>query len=172
MVEKENGSHVAVFKPNALESNSTETPIFRSLEVYKDYPGATLTAHAFDRSLPGFGTWLILVASWLFAISTMISWAYYGEQGMIYMLGNWSVPPFKVIYCLMIIVATIGIMNSDSDLDGLTALGTGVMLWANIPIMLVFGFIAMRAYHSYVRRLKSGEFKSHKGRGFRDMAEE
>jgi AGCS family alanine or glycine:cation symporter len=172
VVKKDDGTHAAVFKPNALKSNSVETPTFRSLEVYKDYPGATLTAHAFDRSLPGFGTWLILVASWLFAISTMISWAYYGEQGMIYMFGNWSVAPYKILYCLMIIVATIGIMNSDADLDGLTALGTGVMLWANIPIMLVFGFIAMRAYHSYVRRLKAGEFKSHKGRGFRDMAEE
>ena len=170
--EKADGSHVAIFKPNALKSNSTETPTFRSLEVYKDYPGATLTAHAFDRTLPGFGTWLILVASWLFAISTMISWAYYGEQGMVYMLGSWSVAPYKILYCLMIIVATIGIMNSDADLDGLTALGTGVMLWANIPIMLVFGFIAMRTYHNYVRRLKAGEFKSHKGRSLKDMAEE
>ena len=33
----------------------------------------------------------------------------------------------------MIIVATIGIMNSDADLDGLTALGTGVMLWGKYP---------------------------------------
>ena len=64
----------------------------------------------------------------------------------------------------MIIVSTIGIMESDADLDGLTALGTGVMLWANIPIMLIFSFVAMKAYRSYIRRLKKGEFQSHKSR--------
>ena len=49
----------------------------------------------------------------------------------------------------------------DAQLDGLTALGTGVMLWANIPIMLIFGPIAMRRYHEYMRRLKAGEMKGH-----------
>ena len=172
VVQKKDGSHVAVFKPGALKSNHTTKPEFRDGHVYKDYPGATLTAHAFDRALPGYGTWLILVASWLFAISTMISWAYYGEQGMVYMLGNWSVGPYKVVYCLMIIVSTIGIMESDADLDGLTALGTGVMLWANIPIMLIFSFVAMKAYRSYIRRLKKGDFHPHKSRSLTDMAEE
>jgi len=32
-------------------------------------------------------------------------------------------------------------------------LGTGVMLWANIPIMLIFGPMAMRAWHDYFREL-------------------
>lgn len=172
VVKKGDGSHVAVFKPGALKSNHTEQPTFRNANVYKDYPGATLTAHAFDRTIPGLGTWLVLIAAWLFAISTMISWAYYGEQGMVYMLGNWSVGPYKIIYCLMIVVSTIGIMESDADLDGLTALGTGVMLWANIPIMLIFSFVAMKAYRSYIGRLKKGEFKSHESRSLTDMAEE
>ena len=164
VVKKDDGTHAMVFEPNALESNHTEKPTFRSLDVYKEYPGATLTAHAFDRSIPGLGTWLVLVAAWLFAISTMISWSYYGEQGMVYMLGEWSTVPYKVVYCAMIIVATLGFMESDKDLDNLTALGTGVMLWANIPIMLIFGFIAMKTYRSYIDRLRSGEFKSTKHR--------
>ena len=172
VVQKDDGSHVVVFKPGALESNNATKPEFRNAHVYKDYPGATLTAHAFDRAIPGLGMWLVLVASWLFAISTMISWAYYGEQGMVYMLGNWSVGPYKIVYCLMIIVSTIGIMESDSDLDGLTALGTGVMLWANIPIMLIFSFVAMKAYRSYIRRLKSGEFHPHKSRKVTEMIDE
>ena len=128
-----------------MKSNHTEQPTFRNAHVYKDYPGATLTAHAFDRTIPGLGTWLVLIAAWLFAISTMISWAYYGEQGMVYMLGSWSVAPYKILY---------------------------VMLWANIPIMLIFSFVAMKAYRSYISRLKKGEFKSHKSRGLTEMAEE
>ena len=35
------------------------------------------------------------------------------------------------------------------------------MLLANIPIMLIFGHQAMKAYHRYMRRLKAGEFPAH-----------
>ena len=125
--------------------------------VYNEYPGAALTTFAFDTVKPGLGTWLVLLASWLFAISTMISWSYYGEQGMVYLLGPKSVLPYKVIYCGFIIVATLGFITRDRELDGLTALGTGVMLWANIPIMLIFGRVAMKAYHDYMSKLSTGE---------------
>ena len=168
--ELQGGGFVAVFEPDAI--TSATQPNLVDVEIYKEYPGATLTAHAFDRAIPGLGTWLILIASWLFAISTMISWSYYGEQGMVFMLGKASVLPYKFIYCLMIIVSTLPIISSDKELDNLTALGTGVMLWANIPIMLVFGGIAMKAYHDYGRRLRSGEFKSHEARNVEDMAKE
>ena len=135
-------------------------------------PGATLTAHAFDRAIPGLGTWLVLIAAWLFAISTMISWSYYGEQGVVFVLGTWAVMPYKIVYCLMIVVSTMGIITTDAELDSLTALGTGVMLWANIPIMVIFGAIAMKAYHTYGRQLKAGEFKSHAARNIDTMAKE
>ena len=166
----EGGGFVAVFDADAITSETK--PEFVDIEMYKDYPGATLTAHAFDRAIPGLGTWLILIASWLFAISTMISWSYYGEQGMIFMLGKRSVLPYKLVYCLMIIVSTLPIITSDKELDNLTALDTGVMLWANIPIMLIFGGLAMKAYHDYGRRLRSGECKSHEARNVEDMAKE
>ena len=168
--ELENGGFVAIFEAGSITSDAP--PTFLDNEMYKDYPGATLTAHAFDRAIPGLGTWLILIASWLFAISTMISWSYYGEQGMVFMLGKGSVLPYKIFYCLMIIVSTLPIITSDKELDNFTALGTGVMLWANIPIMLIFGGIAMKAYHDYGRRLRSGEFHAHGARSFKDMTEE
>jgi AGCS family alanine or glycine:cation symporter len=38
-----------------------------------------------------------------------------------------------------------------------TTLGLGVMLVVNIPIMLLFGYKAMNAYHDYFRRMKSGD---------------
>jgi hypothetical protein len=43
------------------------------------------------------------------------------------------------------------------SVDNLTGVGTGVMLFANIPIMWLFGHQAMRAYHNYVARLKKGQ---------------
>jgi len=125
--------------------------------LYMDLMGASLTGHAFDRAQPGLGMWVVTIAAWLFAISTIISWYYYGEQGMIFMLGQRSVLPYKIVYCLLILVASMDFIRTEKELDSLTSLGTGVMLFANIPIMLIFGSQAMAAYKNYGRRLKSGE---------------
>ncbi len=127
--------------------------------VYNHFVGAALTGHAFDRVMPGLGVWLVTIACWLFAISTIISWGYYGEQGVIYLVGERGVLLYKLGYCALIVISTLGFIQTDEQLDAWTALGTGVMLFANIPIMLIFGAQAMRAYHDYIRRLKSGEME-------------
>jgi AGCS family alanine or glycine:cation symporter len=125
--------------------------------MYLTYVGATLTAKAFDSVSPGLGKWLVSIAAWLFAISTMISWSYYGEQGMVYLAGEKSVLGYKIVYCLLIVVATLGFIKTDADLDNMTGVGTAVMLFANIPIMWFFGYQAMAAYKDYIARLKSGQ---------------
>jgi AGCS family alanine or glycine:cation symporter len=135
---------------------SSEQPIAVGIGMYKTYVGATLTAKAFDSVSPGLGKWLVSIAAWLFAVSTMISWSYYGEQGMIYLAGKKSVLPYKLVYCLLIVVATLGFIKTDADLDNLTGVGTAVMLFANIPICWFFGYQAMKVYKDYVARLKSG----------------
>ena len=143
-----------------IEWGTLESPIEPTLVdpgIYANYVGATLTAKAFDTAAPGLGKWLVTIAAWLFAVSTMISWSYYGEQGMVYLAGEKSVLPYKVVYCALIVVATMGLLKTDAELDNLTGIGTGVMLFANIPIMLLFGGQAMRAYHNYVDRLRSGQ---------------
>jgi AGCS family alanine or glycine:cation symporter len=139
--------------------------------VYGDYVGASLTAHAFDRVTPGLGMWLVTLAAWLFAISTMISWSYYGEQGVVYLVGESMVLPYKLVYCALVVVSTLGFIQTDAQLDMWTTLGLGVMLVANIPIMLVFGAQAMKEYHSYNRRLKAGEFHPHEAFAITDVVE-
>jgi AGCS family alanine or glycine:cation symporter len=130
--------------------------------IYGQYAGATLTARAFDTVTDGLGKWLITLAAWLFAISTMISWSYYGEQGVIFLAGEKAVFAYKFVFCALIVVATAGFIRTDAELDNLTGVGTGVMLFANVPIMWIFGRRAMRAYHDYIRRLKAGEFPQHR----------
>jgi len=83
---------------------SSVEPRLANPGIYTNYVGATLTAKAFDSVQPGLGKWLVTIAVWLFAVSTMISWSYYGEQGMVYLAGLKSVLPYKVAYCLLIIV--------------------------------------------------------------------
>ena len=54
-------------------------------------------------------------------------------------------------------MVSVQLIRTEAELDMFTTLGTGVMLWANIPIMLVFGPMAMRAYKDYLKRLDAGE---------------
>ncbi len=124
--------------------------------LYRNFVGATLTAKAFDSVAPGLGKWLISLAAWLFAISTMISWSYYGEQAIVFLGGEKPVLLYKIAYCLLIVIATLGIVQTATDLDNLIGIGTGVMMFSNLPICLLFGYQAMRAYREYVGRLKTG----------------
>lgn len=152
VISFDNGAYTANWAP--FEAPTQPTVIGGGM--YRAYVGATLTAKAFDSVSPGLGKWLVSIAAWLFAISTMISWSYYGEQGMVYLAGEKSVLPYKLVYCLLIIVATLGFIKSDADLDNITGVGTAVMLFANIPICWFFGYQAMRAYKDYIVRLKAG----------------
>ena len=124
--------------------------------VYLDLKGATLTAKAFDRVIPGLGFWIVPITAWMFAFSTIISWSYYGEQGIIYLLGPRALMPYRVVYCALIMVS-VQLIRTQDELDLFSTFGTGVMLWVNVPIMLMFAPLAMREYRSYFKRLENGE---------------
>jgi AGCS family alanine or glycine:cation symporter len=130
---------------------STVAPTMLGSGIYIDYVGATLTAQAFDSALPGLGKWIVTLAAWLFAISTMISWSYYGEQGVLYLFGQSYIMTYKFIFCLLGALATFGWIESANDLDALTGLGTGLMLCANLPIMWLFSKKVTTAYAQYKR---------------------
>ncbi len=121
---------------------------------YIGYTAATFTAHAFDRLRPGLGKWLVTAASWLFALSTLISWSYYGEQGVVFLVGSGWVRVYRITFCLFIVVACSGLVRDITEVNNLTLLGTGCMLWANIPITLLFGREAMAAQADYRHRMR------------------
>ncbi len=131
--------------------------------VYRDFKGAALTAHAFDRQFPGLGKYLVTLAAWFFAISTMISWSYYGEQGVVYMFKGRFVLPYKVLFLVLAIIAPI-VVGTDAELADLADFGTGWMLWANLPIVLLMGMHSVRSISDYNRRLDAGEFVRRDGR--------
>jgi AGCS family alanine or glycine:cation symporter len=143
--------------------SAAQKPTLVGPGVYGDYAGASLTAYAFDRVTPGIGKWLVLLVVWLFALSTIISWSYYGEKGIVYLFGVKGVMPYRVVYCVLVSVSTLPLISTDAELDSITTLGLGFMLVANIPIMWIFGKQAMDAYHDYFRRIKSGALYGKKG---------
>ncbi|MFQ6047898.1 MAG: alanine:cation symporter family protein, partial [Phycisphaerae bacterium] len=131
--------------------------------LFRDFKGATLTSHAFDRVFPGLGKWLVTTAAWLFAISTMISWSYYGEQGIVYMLGSKGVVPYKLVFLSLTIMAPAAVAT-DRQLGDLADFGTGWMLWANMLIVLMMGYRAVRCLADYLERLRAGQFAVRAGR--------
>lgn len=64
--------------------------------------GATLAIHAFNSSIPGGGV-LVSIGLILFAYSTVIAWAYYGEKCFEYLFGEKAVPVYRVLFTLIII---------------------------------------------------------------------
>jgi AGCS family alanine or glycine:cation symporter len=136
---------------------SQAEPTVHAGGVYISYVGAAMTARAFDSAWDGLGKYLVTLASWLFAVSTMISWSYYGEQGVNYLFGQRAVLPYKILFLLLMLVATTGIMRTAAEVDNLTTLGTGVMLIVNIPLTLFFANRAVRAYRAYIAKLDRGE---------------
>ncbi len=149
---------------------SSIKPTLAGPEIFVSYLGATLTARAFDSVVPGLGKWLVTAAVWMFAISTLISWSYYGEQGIVYLIGERAVLPYKLVFCSLTIVATWGFLKTDAQLDNLTGIGTGVMLFVNVPIMWFLGNQAMLAYKDYFARFKSGRMgPEHKPPSLEDL---
>ncbi len=146
------GSDGWVIQWQPFESDAR--PTIESAGIFETYAGASLTALAFDQAQPGLGRWLVTLATWLFGISTMISWSYYGQQGVQYLFGMRAVTPYRVLFCLGIVFACAGIVRSQTELRHLANLGTGVMLWVNVPITLLFARKVIREFQAYFERIK------------------
>ena len=146
---------------------SDEQPVLLEVDnvgLHGSYEGAALTAHAFDRAFAGIGIGglgvgqlLVTFSAWLFALSTIISWCYYGESGIVWLGGRKLVPFYRLFYSGLVLLATMPFIGV-SEIDTLSVFGNGMMIWGNIPIMLIFAPYALRAFADYKRRLKAGEF--------------
>ena len=145
-------------------ADSTVVPALRDGGLFVSYEGATMTARALDSAIPGLGKWLVSLAVWLFAFSTIISWSYYAEQA-VWFLGARKIGllVYKISYCALALVATLGWLRTDAELDTVTTLGTGLMLVVNMPILWIFGWQAMRAYKEYISRFTSGRMERGEG---------
>ena len=67
--------------------------------------GVTSTAAVaagFNSVMPTFGGWIVAFCTFLFGYTTLIGWAYYGEQFFEYILGRKVTIPYRWIYCLLI----------------------------------------------------------------------
>jgi AGCS family alanine or glycine:cation symporter len=68
--------------------------------------GAPMAVAAFGSNLPG-GEYVATIGLILFAYSTAIGWAYYGEKCCEYLFGERSIWAYRVFYTLLIIPGTV-----------------------------------------------------------------
>lgn len=103
--------------------------------------GSGLTQEAFRTGLPGqWGDLIVAVSLSLFAFSTMIGWAYYGEKSLEYLLGIKAVTPYRLIFVTVIFLGSLGTVNFvwllSDILNGLMALPNliGLLLLAGVIV--------------------------------------
>ncbi|MDP8205546.1 MAG: sodium:alanine symporter family protein [Candidatus Electryonea clarkiae] len=67
--------------------------------------GSLLTAQAFESGLGGkWGNWMVTIAVFLFAISTAISWSYYGDRATVYLFGIKGVKIYRMVYVVVVFI--------------------------------------------------------------------
>lgn len=103
--------------------------------------GAALSAKAFETGLPG--TWGHIVVTsgiLLFSFSTLIGWSYYGETGIVYLLGARAAVPYRLLWLVFIYVGATGslqiVWGIADTLNGLMAIPNLVAVLGSIPLLL------------------------------------
>jgi len=77
------------------------------------YEGAGITSKAFAEFIP-YSHVFLTVAVVLFAVSTMISWSYYGLQSWKYLFGRGKIVDltYKLLFCLFVVIGAAANMKS------------------------------------------------------------
>lgn len=77
-----------------------------------DANSAAITTRAYGAALP-FGEWIVPIALFFFAFTTIIGWSYYGEQALTYLVGEWATHPFRFAWVLVVFAGAM-VTNTDA----------------------------------------------------------
>ena len=143
--------------------------IFTGLYTNPDsLEGAALTSAAFGSVFPWF-PYILIVAIFLFAFSTMISWSYYGVKGFDYLLGStfnkWfgsrkvAANVYRFFFLTCVVVGAASSLGSVVDFTDMMILS---LAFPNILGLYIMSGEVRNDLKSYMKRLKSGEIKRYK----------
>ena len=75
---------------------------------------AVLTSKAFNKGFFGnYGEYIVSIGLLLFAFSTVISWAYYGDRCSAYLFGDSSIIYYRIFYILAFFIAGSGYIDTE-----------------------------------------------------------
>ena len=114
-----------------------------------------LTSSAFAQTLSWFPIVLSLAVI-LFALSTMISWSYYGLKSWTYLFGQSKISEniYKIIFCLFVIIGSAITAKSVFNF------GDAMIFAMCFPNVFALYFLipnVRKAYDEYMGKIKSGE---------------
>ncbi len=121
--------------------------------------GADLTAKGFNTGLPGPGGYIVAIGIIFFAFSTAISWSYYGDRCVDYLLGEKWVTPYRVLYCLLL---PVGASIKLSLVWTISDIGNALMAWPNLIGLIFLSPVIVkttREYFSDPERVKPNKVK-------------
>lgn len=134
----------------------TATEVFIN-EKAGDLDAISLTSSAFSNTISWFPT-ILSVAVILFALSTMISWSYYGLKAWTYIFGESKLTStlYKAVFCLFVVVGSA--ISAKQVFD----FGDAMIFAMCFPNVLGLYFLApevLKDLKDYFKRVKSGEIK-------------
>jgi AGCS family alanine or glycine:cation symporter len=69
--------------------------------------GAALTSSAFDTAFPGVGASFLAIALAVFAYTTILGWAYYGEKCWEYLVGTKVETPYRAAWTVFVLIGAV-----------------------------------------------------------------
>ncbi len=122
--------------------------------LYGDAPegGAPLTQLGFQRGLSPLGNWggyIVVLSVILFAISTAISWSYYGDRSAMYLFGKRAVVPYRLVYVSMVFLGSIIAPAAAWDLGDIAL---GIVILPNLLALILLSNKTRTLANSYFER--------------------
>jgi AGCS family alanine or glycine:cation symporter len=111
---------------------------------------APLTMMAFRWGLPGeWGHIIVVVAVLLFAISTAISWSYYGDRCANYLFGPRAILPYKILFVLAHFAGAMVPLQVAWTLGDVFL---GMVILPNLLALIILSPLIVELTNSYFRR--------------------
>lgn len=113
--------------------------------------GVELTNVAFEQALGSIGRYVVSISVILFAYTTLISWGYFGEQALRYLIGQRGVKTYRVIF---IAVVFLGAQLKINVVWTLSDIFNGLMAFPNLIALLCLTPVVLRETKHYLASIK------------------
>ena len=139
-----------IIRPAAGVAVATDGSEYTSLYGMAVESGAPLTMLGFTTGLPGgWGGMIVLLSVLLFAISTAISWSYYGDRCANYLFGQKAILPYKAAFVGM---HFFGAVVSLKVIWTLGDVALGIVILPNLLALIILSGKVREITRSYFER--------------------
>jgi len=115
--------------------------------------GATMALQAFESALKG-GHYVVVIGLVLFAYSTILAWAYYGEKCFEYLFGEKSVLFYRAIFCFVLIPGALLPIDFVWVVADIT---NGLMVIPNLIALLYLGSEVVTETDEFLIKVEAGK---------------